>query len=208
VHFPYNVPDGIIEFPVEQDYFMSPASFFSLTSEEKSDFNRHSGSFLPFFQKISHEIEILLSVISFGAVHIYLDIRDFRLYYSKARSPNIQPFYRRYERQDKLFYFPLFKRLLEVRVAKDFLALPPDVVLRFCNRDLKQIIFPEINQSFPIPEPQRLEPQQFSLSIDAYHSYGMSFPILFAFLRGGSDKDGYFFFFALQSENLACIEQV
>src|SRR5690606_30862293 len=132
---------------------------------------------------------------------------DFRLYYSKARSPNIQPFYRRCERQDQLCYFPLFTRLLEVRAAKDFLALPPDVVLRFCNRDLKQILFPATNQPSPVPEPHTIESEQFSLSIDADHSYGMSLPILFAFLRGGSDKDSYFFFFALQSENLACIEQ-
>src|SRR5690606_24380668 len=90
VYLPYNVPGGFIEFPVEQDYSMSSARLFSFTPEKKPDLNRHSGGFLPFFQKISHEIEILLPVIGFGAVHIYLDIQDFRLYYSKARSLNIQ----------------------------------------------------------------------------------------------------------------------
>ncbi|WP_245859865.1 hypothetical protein [Methanosarcina spelaei] len=51
-------------------------------------------------------------------------------------------------------------------MTENFPALPPDIVLRFSNRDLEQVILPEINQPFPIPEPQGIEPQQFSMFID------------------------------------------
>ena len=200
---PYNIPYRFIEFPVEQDNFMSSADLFPFASENVPYFHRHSGSF-SFFQKVSHKVKILLSVVGLDAVYLYLDIQNLRFYHSQTRSLGIQPFYRLYERQDKLFYFPLFKGTLQVHITEDFPAFPPDIMFRLSNCDLKQVIFPEINQPFPIPEPERIQPQQFSVFIDASHSDRMPVPILFTFFRGGSDKNSYLFFFSSQSGNLGC----